>query len=372
MNTEPIAPLFDRYNIKCKNGEYIVKGYGQGGQKCIMENGPERDAILSGTSLAGSIAITRTKTNRTALQILLHVAQKIHEWLTGHRGEKTLSRSCHTFIITGPSVKANGEPIPLPEKCGKGHPLMMVDAVRVGMEGVLRRSSDPLKDEGVSSYDVFVPRNGDLRKRIVKLATQTSVPKKGLGDGEDVKAWKYYHEDCIGDQDKKINFSIGKMLACLFRTGREMAPKNERAEEYTAHVLADVLQENVQNMSDPKGNKLSFFCNSYATTIFQAALFQEAVEKAGDSASFLHDENGTSLDRTALAAKIQNAFRNGGSTETEKAIQRIFQQTEFARVDAANFPSYRFVKLGKQHSIEQPVVVELPQGLLTEQPHYLE
>lgn len=362
---ESHAPMFTKYSIKIASDDqhYIVKKYDASGRKTFLE-GAERDNILNGEAIKGSIGYTKDTKHQGWLHIMLYITQVIHECLTGRwksinpdgQWIKSYASSCHGVIIVGPSTCTNGTPLPPPAHLhGRvAHPLVTVDPLFPGM---LLRSHDNLRDFNVTKFYVFTPVDNKVAELIQNYAIRSAFPRQSSADqGRPITEWKFYRPGCITEAASTIQFCFKRIFRCLIRNrSKKLVAKNPiaRVVNSTSLMLADLLLEGPGNLRDDKGNRRPFYCCSYVTTILQGALFMKSVDAVSpeDTNRFLKNDQGEPLDRLQLQAKIKSALRH---RRTDCAISNAFYETfkneKFARADAEFFSSARFVELASKRS----------------------
>jgi hypothetical protein len=372
------APLFTKYSIKLSGDgeEYIVSKYDDDGRK-IQLQGAEKDEVLTGRALAGSIGYSIDKNHSGWLHALLYVAQVIHEFVTGRRRRddqgqwnKSYASSCHGTIIVGEALDKDGNPLAPPSHLrGKAcHPLMTVDPV---FPGVLRYAHDYLRYFDTTKFNVYVPRDQDVRTLIKEHAIRSSFPKKSSLDAErSLHEWKFYTEGCLTDASSKIDFSFKRLLKCLFYNNSKKLVMNipsERVLETTSFMLADMMLEGPAHLKDSQDAKRSFFCCSYVTTMLQSALFMRSIKHLPDDvkARYITNAQGQLMDRCDLKDKIKAALKgNDQDNAVSNAFRMIFANEKFARADGEFFSSGRFVELADKRSRTKHTINQSPTSQL--------
>jgi|GEM_PF-5705513 len=366
-NSTGVDPLFTKYTIKLAEDEqnYIVKKHDENGSKTVLE-GTEKEEVLSGRALAGSIGYSIDKKHVGWLHQLLYVAQTIHEFITGRRKRnsegkwnKSHASCCHGVVITGEALDKTGKRFPVaPQLLGKvTHAFMTVDPL---FSGVQRHASDYLRYADTTKFNVYVPRDENVRSLIREHAIRTSIPKKSSSDeGKPLEQWKFHAEECLSSTSTKTNFSFKKLLTCLlYNLSSKLVRKipTDRILDTTSMMLADLMLGGAEHLKDKHGNKRTFFCCSYVTTILQSALFMQSIQHVSNEAKedFVTSSDGSRLERLALKDKIKCALQGKDmSNPVSAAFKNIFDNEKFARADGEFFSSGRFVELSDKRSLKK-------------------
>lgn len=340
------ALLFDKYII-CKNPsvekDYIVKKIEEDGNAREL-TGDEKDDVLCGEMLGGSIAFSKDENRVGWLHKLCYIAQLFHKFITGHF-KKTDAYVCHGYIITGKGI---------PNSIAV-HPYMVCDPL---FKGIVRTSADYLQDNEVTEVQIFKPKDEKLRQRIKEYATMTAFPKMAETDKgkTDITQWKYYINGCA---KLKAKFSFANLVISPFFNGRHIVSKNpsNRVLMRTSYLIADFMKKN--QIMDENGKLQGFFCSSYVSTVLQGSfIMNKLLEVYKDDPQalelFMQDKHGQPLSRKALAEKI--AVSCSGKDESNalaKTLNEIYNEEDLARIDSKYLMSARFVELADSLSFKK-------------------
>lgn len=352
--------MFTRYSVQLNKSktDYIVKKYRTDGTKETLA-GEEKEGVLSGRSIAGSLGLTKDTKHIGILHILIFIVQWLHALFTGQLANfkgslrKLDADVCHGFITVGEARTADGKEFPRPGVIPQGRPFrptMCADPLKTGVEYT---AFDQAGASDVTKVYYYMPKDQELADLIKEYATKTAFPKASSSERNNklpIEQWKCYNDQCITDKKKKIPFNVGRLITCAFHNGRQMvAEKPSKAVmQRTANMVARLMQD--------KSPIDDCICSEYATKMMQCALFGKTIRHIDTKAveQFMRDEDGELLSTKALANKLVDTFSgdNLDGNELTEALRQTFCREKFARVDGTYFMSYYLDKLGKENSFD--------------------
>lgn len=267
--------------------------------KIVLKAGEDLPLDIEGKpiDLSGAIALTRNTKSDHWLHKLISIAQKVHRWLTGRKGDNKLA---HGVIILDKDAR--------PEKKNN---LIISHAV---FDGIRTASRDYLHEGNITEMYIYIPKDKHLRELIKTYGNQTAyVNEKHLPDGEKKKVLP--------------PFSIKDMFRSLWHNKKPKACPRENIVKRTSFVVADLLLGN--QILDKKNKPKAFFCTPYAATVLQGSVLINSLSK--DQIDQIKNVDGKERSRDEIAATIhQKLFKH----DTADSLSNTYWQNQLCKWDA--------------------------------------
>lgn len=249
--------------------------------------------------LSGAVAITKDDNHTGWLHILILIGQFLNAFLTFRSRENI--NLCHAEIILGRDTNAEK-----PDNFIFAHALI---------DGIKTTSENPKIDEVITEIEIYLPKDGELRKLLVKHAKQAAV--------RIAKDDPNFKERIKKEQGQ---FTISGLISAVFY--RQVVKPTESNQKKAALAAADLFKGGL--LKDKSGNNATYYCTGFMMTLLQGTALVNAFTE--QEKTLFKD-----MDRNAIANYIVDKIR----TKPEgNMIAATYWENEFMKLDAKHTMSY--------------------------------